>query len=404
MVSLAAIFALAIVFIQSASAAFASIDHVEVNGVQATIGSTSTIDLGTFTGDNLPVRVTFTANANANDTRIKVWLSGEKDNAVSSDRFDTVSGSTYSRLVSVNVPSYITDLTEPMKLEVSIENRESGVTDQAEISLTAQRESYVLTVLDANLATKASAGDAMPVDIVLKNTGSHLAEDTFVTVRIPALGVEQRAYFGDLSATDQSNPDMSDAVERRMLVNVPKTAPAGVYTVEVEAYNADSDAKVTKKVSIVGASDDTDVISTSQSKAFAAGDTQSYSLTLVNSGNKIRVYELVPESSDSLTVSLDEPVVALSAGTSKTVKMDVKADKAGKYEFAVNVYANGELVKKEAFTADVVKGSSTSLGGSNTTVLLTVVLAIIFVVLLVVLIVLLTRKPQKTEEFGESYY
>ena len=33
-----------------------------------------------------------------------------------------------------------------------------------------------------------------------------------------------------------------------------------------------------------------------------------------------------------------------------------------------------------------------------------IILAIIFVVLLIVLIVLLTRKPEKAEEFEESYY
>jgi preprotein translocase subunit SecG len=40
----------------------------------------------------------------------------------------------------------------------------------------------------------------------------------------------------------------------------------------------------------------------------------------------------------------------------------------------------------------------------NPIVVLTVVLAIIFLVLLVVLIVLIGRKPQKSEEYGESYY
>lgn len=402
MVSLAAIFVLAILVTQNASA-FASIDDVEVNGVDALNGA---VNIGAFAGDSLPVRVTFTATADAQDARIKIWLSGEKDNAVSSERFDVLNGSTYSRLVSVAIPANI-DPSEEFRLEIQIENRNDGApaSAYAEVQVTAQRTSYALNVLDVNLGTKAVSGEAMPVDIVLKNTGSHLAEDTFVKVRIPALGVEQRAYFGDLSATDQSDPDRSDAVERRMFVNIPKSAPAGVYTVEVEAYNADSDETVSKKIAIVGASEDTSVVSTAQSKTFAVGETKQYSITLVNSGNRIRVYELVPEVSDNLNVEMDESIVAVNAGTSKTVKINVVADKAGEQTFAVNVYSDGELVNKQTFSANVQ--GSTGFGGfkgGSTTLVLTIVLAIIFVVLLVVLIVLLTRKPEKTDELGENYY
>lgn len=406
LVSLAAAFVLVLVLVQNASA-LVNIESVEVNGVETlyTNGDVSGINIGAFAGDSLPVRVTFTAHDIAlTDARIKIWLTGEKDNSVSSDRFEVLNGSTYSRLVSVPLPANI-DPSENFNLRVEIESGD-GVADWKEISIVAQRESYQVEVLDANIATKAKAGEAMPVDIVLKNTGSQLAEDTFVKVTIPALGVEQRAYFGDLSAVDQgddgNHPERSDAVERRMLVNVPKSAPAGVYTVNVEAYNADSDATISKKVAIVGASEDTVVISNAKDKTFAVGDKAQYSITLVNSGNGVEVYELVPEVSDNLNVELSDPVVAISAGTSKTVQMTVGAEKAGEYAFAVNVYSNGELVSKQAFSA-TVEGNK-SIGGNSTTLVLTVVLAIVFVVLLVVLIVLLTRKPEKNDELGENYY
>ena len=108
-------------------------------------------------------------------------------------------------------------------------------------------------------------------------------------------------------------------------------------------------------------------------------------------------------SSSGLNVEVSEPVVAVPAGTSKTVKIMASAEKAGKYDFAVNVHSEGELVKEEKFTLDT-EGSNARATAGNATVLLTVILAIVFVVLLVVLIVLLTRKPEKSEELGESYY
>ena len=123
-------------------------------------------------------------------------------------------------------------------------------------------------------------------------------------------------------------------------------------------------------------------------------------MTLVNSGNKVQVYELVFEGPAGLQVSSVDQIVALPSGSTKTVKVLASAEKAGKYTFVVNVKADGNLVAQKTFVT-MVEGSAKTANG---TVVLTVILAIIFVVLLVVLIVLLTRKPQKADEFGESYY
>jgi hypothetical protein len=395
LVSLVAVFALLMVSVSSVSA-FADIRSVEVSGIQA-LGSGSAV--ASFAGDTIPVLVVFNATADASDVRVKAWVSGNREYSVSSDRFDVIKGNMYSKLMAVQVP-YDVDPSESFRLEVEIESRNDGVGDSATINVTVQRESYKVEVLDVSMDNKAKAGDNLLLDIVLKNRGRQLAEDTFVTVSIPALGVEERSYFGDLSAVDQSDPDKEDAVERRMSVAVPSNAREGIYSVEITAFNADSQETVTKKVAIVGASEDSMVVSSGKSKSFAVGETGSYSVTIVNSGSKIALYELSFETPSGLVASSDESVIAVPAGSSKTVKFDVSAQKAGNYNFAVNVNSNGNLVSRESYTA-VVEGTNFA---ANATVILTVVLAIIFVVLLVVLIVLLTKKPQKTEEFGESYY
>src|SRR3989344_3459316 len=362
LVSLVAIFALAISLIASVSASSIS---VEVSGVQAT-------NLAVFAGQTLPVRVVFSSDISASDVRVKAWISGEQALAVSTDRFNVVAGKTYSRLVSIQVPSNI-DPTEDLTLNVLVENRENGTIVERTVSLSAQRDSYVVEILDANMNSEVKAGSSLPIDIVLKNRGMQLAEDTFVRAKIAALGIEQKAFFGDLSPLDQTNPDREDAVQKRIVLNIPFNAPVGIYLVELQVYNADSVATTTQKVSVVsGASENTVFISTANSKTFAVGDKAVYSLTLVNSEDKVRVYQLSAETPVSLAASLDESVIVVPAGSSKTVNFGVTASKEGT---------------------------------SNATLVLTIVLAIIFVVLLVVLIVLLTRKPEtKAEEFGESYY
>lgn len=396
MVLLVATLALFFYSLSSVSAApFGYISSVEVDGVEGLAGT----PIAVFDGQNLEVRLVFYADANADDVRIKAWLSGGKDFSVSSERFDVLAGNIYSRTMNVQMP-YNIDPSEAFNLEMSVESANDGIADQQTISLTGQRESYVLQVLDAIMSSNAKAGDRMSVDIVLKNRGRQPADDTFVTVSIPALGVEAKAYFGDLTPVDQANPDKTDSVERRMYLTVPSTASAGVYTMNIEAYNADSDARVSKKIAIAGASDDTALVSSVTTKSFATGDTGEYSLTLVNSGNSIRVYDLVFETPAGLTVTTDDTTVVVPAGSSRTVKLEASATKAGTYNFAVDANSDGALFKRQSYIANV---ESKGFAGSAA-VLLTVVLAIIFVVLLVVLIVLLTRKPEKSEEFEESYY
>jgi len=386
--------ALAVAFISLSSvSAFASITGVEVNGVDAL---TNGRDVAVFAGEVLPIRVFFDGTDYSEDARVKVWISGNRDYTFSSQRFD------------VQVPSDI-DPSEPLMLEVSVESRNGGVADTVEIDLAAQRESYLVQALDVNMPTQVTAGEMLSADVVLKNRGRQFAEDTFVTVRIPALGVSNRVYFGDLSDIDQplrdgsdDRLDKEDAAQRRVTLNIPANAPSGVYNVEFEVYNADYGETVTKRIAIVGASENSMVVLSSTSKTFAVGETASYTITLVNTGNKVRVYELEVIPSTGLKANVDESVVAVPAGSSKTVKVDVTATEAGKKTITVNVNSNGELVESKSLIANV-EGRS-GITGTNATVVLTVVLAIIFVVLLVVLIVLLTRKPEKKEEFGESYY
>jgi len=406
LVSLVAVLALAIFLVSNVSA-FATITNVEVSGVDAVVGGSNVnVNISAFAGQTLPVRAVFTATSDASDVRVKVWLSGDRDYSVSTERFDVLAGNTYSRLISVQVPFDI-DPSESLKLEVSIESKANGEVARKQVSLTAQRESYLVEILDVAFDPKVSAGDNLALDIVLKNRGRQNADDTFVRVTIPALGVERRAYLGDLTPIDQpilsgstDRLNKEDAAEGRLYLPIPANAPAGIYVVQIEAYNADSSTTVTKKIAVVGASGDSVVVSPVTSKNLATGEDGVYSITIVNSGNKVKVYDVSFESPSGLTLEADEPVFAIPSGASKTVKVTVSADKAGKYSFNINVNSNGELVSTESYVANV----EGKVAGSNATVVLTVVLAIVFVVLLVVLIVLLTRKPQKAEEFGESYY
>lgn len=393
MVSMVAMLVLA-AFAASSVSAFASIDRVTVNGIESFGNGTAAV----FAGETIPVRVIFTATEDATDVRVMARLIGESGVSEVTERFDVLANNTYSRLVNIKMPFDI-DPSEDLVLVVSVESN-ARLADEQRINLEVQRESYLVELLSVESVDQIRAGATLALDVVLKNRGRQTAEDTYVRATIPELGVSHTAYFSDLTPEDQSHPDKEDAVERRMYLSIPRNAAPGVYTIELEAYNSDSSSIRTKRIVVVGVDAESRVLSPSTSKSFAVGEEKVYSMTIVNSGDEIKVYDLVVDSSSGLTVEAEDYLIVVPAGSSKTVKLTATASEEGDYTFDVTVNSDGELVKQESFAA-TVEGSATKV---NASVVLTVILAVIFVVLVIVLIVLLTRKPQKSEEFGESYY
>ena len=389
--------------IQSASAvSFGNIANVEVNGIPASAG---VVNFASFAGQKMPVLVRFDATANAMDVKMKAWISGEKGNAADSDRFDVIAGGTYSMLVYVDIPTDMNDnLDEPRTLEIIVESRQDGIADEETIQFRVQRESYDIEILAVNMDGQVKAGEPLPIDVVLKNKGRHFADDTFLKIKVPELGIETQTYFGDLSPVDQGNPDKEDAVERRAFLRIPSSAKAGVYTVILEAFNGDSVDSLERKIMVSGASEDTMIVASAPEQTFSTNEEGEYTITIVNKGSEVRVYELSIVTPTELDLTLSEPVVVVPAGSSRTVKMTASAKEEGKYTFTVNVFSDGQATDTKSFKANVKSATGAKGTGVNTTVLLTVILAIVFVVLLVVLIVLLTRKPETKEDFSESSY
>ncbi len=402
LVSLVAMFAVvAGIFLASSVAAFtfAQITEVEVNGIVYDGGT-----IAAFAGETLDVEVEVMGHDYRPDVRIVARLIGAGGVYESTERFDLLMDKSYRRTLNVEMPSNI-DPSEQYVLELSVESErafgDSPIGDRTEVNLQVQRGSYEVEIISVAAASEVMAGETLALDVVLKNIGRHLAEDTFVEAVIPQLGVNSRAYFGDLSFEDQSDPDKEDTAERRIYLRIPSTAQAGVYEIQLTAYNSDSVVSTVKRV-VVTPSGGSMIVSSMDSQTFAVGDEATYSMTLVNAGNAIQIYQIVVDSGNGLNVRASESVVVVPAGSSKTVQLMASAQKEGDYSFNVNVHSDGNLVQTQSFMAKV-EGST--LGASGAAVVLTIVLAIIFVVLVVVLIVLLTRKPdKKNEDFGESYY
>ncbi len=377
-------------------------------------------NVAVIAGETVDVKVYFTSEQNAPDVRIKASIEGDKlDVSEVTSSFDVEEGKRYSKTLTLKVPYELKDvLSDDLSLSVKIWNGDYK-TEYEDIALRVQRPTYNADVKSVNVPQNIEAGDNIPVDVVLKNIGYNDLNDVYVTASISELGLKETSYFGDLVAIEcdedddavenygvdidrKCNEDDQSTMSGRLYLEVPYSVKEGIYTLEVEVTNDDATSKITKQITVSNNIADS-VIATSTRKSATVGESAEYNLLIVNPTDRVQVYRIVTESNSDLSSSVDEAVVAVQAGSSKTVKITASAKTEGEYNFNVDVLSGNDLVNSVVLSLKAEKGSLASEKNSPI-VILTVILAIIFLVLLVVLIVLIGKKPEKSEEFGESYY
>jgi len=302
-------------------------------------------------GDEVTLEVTFTVrdldlttpeiDGSASDVRIKVELEGDKESVdVLSNAFDVEAGHTYTKTLKLEVPFELKDdLSDDLTLSVRIWN--GDLESEYENLVRVQRPSYNPVVKSISTSQSVDAGETFPVDIVLKNIGYNDLDDVYVTVGIPTLGVQKTAYFGDLVAQEDCTEDCEeeDTVSGRIYLEIPYSAKAGIYTLEVSVENDDVVANFARQIAVENNLPE-NVIVTSTSKTVAVGENAEYTLLLVNPTDSLVVYKVIAESSGDVSSSVDGAVVAVPAGSSKTVTVTAKAKSEGEYNLDVNVFSN----------------------------------------------------------------
>jgi hypothetical protein len=220
---------------------------------------TDTTELAGMAGEVIPVRVIFTAGTDSVDVKVKAEIYSGRDSSVdSTSRFNIVADKTYTKLLSLQLPTDLKDVTKDLTLEVSIVDANSSTdnyysTDDLEVAM--QRESYEFDILSVDHNLVVSADEIMAVAVVVKNTGFERADDGFVVVSIPELGISAKGYLGDLVA-DEPVEEEEDSVQKVLYLRIPSNAKSGVYDVNVKAYNSDSATSVTGAVKVLGSNDE----------------------------------------------------------------------------------------------------------------------------------------------------
>ncbi len=377
----------------SAATNLATIDAVKIDDIYA-LGD----EVAVVAGETITVKVFFTALEDAADVKVKLELEGQKiDVDAVTSSFNIEEGKKYSKTLTLTIPHELqNEVSGDTTLDIKIWNGDFRTEDNS-ISLRVQRPSYDVSIMSIGSSQTVEAGQILPVDVVLKNTGYNNLDDLYVTLKIPALGIERTSYFGDLVSIETKNDD--DTEVKRIFVEIPFNAKAGSYAIDVKISNSDLTISKTKQIEVKNEFS-SNTIAVDMKKSVAVGGEGEFELFVSNPTNKLKVFRIVTESNGDLTTSSNMQLVSVPAGTTKIVTITANPHAKGEYDFDVSVFAGEELVDK--VTLSVYAGGKTSSG--NSIVALTIILAIIFLVLLGVLFALLRKKPEQTEEFGESYY
>jgi hypothetical protein len=374
MVSFIAI-AMALFLVTTVSAA----EIADANGLTITVDKIDVANSpAVIAGENVEVEVQFTANVDASDVRIKVEIEGDKvDVDTVSESFDIEAGHSYKKSLTLRVPYELKDsLSSNVELEIKVWNAEHKTENESVLKV--QRPSYNVDFKSIGVPQTVTAGQTFPVDLVLKNIGYKDLEDIYVVAKLTGTGIEKTVYFGDLVSNEWNYSDCcddenTDTINGRIYLEVPYDLPNGVYSLEIQVSTSDLDLSETTQITISNEFPNT-ITKTEEG------------LFIVNPTNSLRVYKVVFPS--------NEMFVTVQAGSTEFVEVNADSE-----IYTVNVFTmNGDLVGSYNFSEQV------SEEGNSAIVVLTIILAIIFLVLLIVLIVLIGKKPQKTEEFGESYY
>ncbi|NCN86906.1 hypothetical protein GW932_03655 [archaeon] len=393
-------FVLALFLVAGASAVSFTGDLSDTTAKVLVDGINANNDVSVVAGDEVTVEVTFEAVVNDTDVTVEATIEGDKAKAFASTGvFDVEAGKSYKKNLVLKVPYELKDdISNDLELTIEIDGKEYK-SESVVVLLRVQRPSYNAVVKSLTTPSSITAGETFPIEVVLKNMGYNDLDDVYVSARIAELNVMQGPkWFGDLVTLKDCDDDcdLEDTVVGKLYLDVPYTAKAGVYNLELKVENDDTESIVTKQIVIANDFSE-NVISTTATKTVAKGEEAVYELLIVNPTNNVKVYKIVTDSED-VTSTVSQTVIAVPAGSSKTVEVRASSDVEGEYTFNVNVFSGENLEKTVAYNLSV-EGKQT-----NTIFVLTVVLAVIFLVLLVALIVLLGKKPEKSEEFGESYY
>ncbi|MEM4215318.1 MAG: hypothetical protein QW484_03075 [Candidatus Pacearchaeota archaeon] len=364
----------------------------------------------------LSVKVVFKSNKDLSNVKLHVWLNGYREEIEArTTEFDVFRGNLYSKTLVLDIPHDI-DARVLYTLYAKIEsNHELTGVDEAKIDMSVQRIANVLDILSIDLydhqnyyrgvcgqcTSTFNAGSTLYVDVVVKNRGNHKAEDVYLKVSIPELGISRNVYVGDIEAYDGYGK-VEDTEKVTIALPLPNTE--GTYTLEIKAYNTEVSDKETRTIVVEKQLERNIQIMPQITEVKSnKGSTATYSLFITNIGETSENFIIEVLGTEGWATATVVPATfRLNSGESKIVTINLEIDKDAEsriYPFTVRVKYGNEA-KQYNFSANV---SGTAFDWKIFLMIVGIVLAVVIIVLLVITLIKQNKTTEEKPEL-ESYY
>ena len=367
-------------------------------------------------GEDMDVKVVFKTAKNLYNVRVKAWINGYREDIEDKTGiFDAFKDNQYSKVLFLPIPDDI-DARDTYTLYVKIEsNEELNGVDEARIDTSVQRSANLLEILSVDLYDHSNfyqgvcgtcsvtfeAGTTVYADVVVKNTGNHIAEDVYVKLSIPELCIERTVYLGDLGSFDSRQYEDTEQVT----IALPLPGDEGTYELVIEAYNSEMETEETRTLILERELErDVEILPQITEASVNQGETAKYSLIVTNLGESYESFIVEVLGADGWsTVRVSPASFSLAEGESRLVNvyLDINDNtETGTYPFTVRV-KYGTEAKQFNFNTEVRKSTA---DWKWVLVILGIILAIGILVLLILLLVRQTSSEEERPETVESYY
>lgn len=326
-----------------------------------------------------------------------------------SKTFKLHNGVTAVKSLEVQVPYEMN--TNEMSLHIYVADQHGSYTDKYEIDVVGVENSDAVRFVKTQLnypVVKAGEIRSITPKVVVKNYGSEDFDDVYLTVRIPALGVQQELQSIELEANEER-------VFEDLWLRIPADAEAGVYTVEyVVEYDRYEKAEAFDKLTIEAQEESTEantktIITVPDVQSVMAGATGvAYPVVIANMGKDAKAYQLTVQGVEAWGTARVDPTstIIVPAGQTVTAFVYVSANEntvAGEKIFQLTV-SDGVESKQIPLTTIVAEQES-SWNGLKT--VLEVGLIVLVIILIIIgLIVGFNKLKGNDEEDDEdkTYY
>ena len=418
--------------VSGVASAAVTINSVEVDDTEFSVaGGVITIDVDK--DNELEVKIVATSIVDEDDVQMSAYIRGNRKDLIEdiTDIFDMKAGVSYSKKLTLDLPSRMTQNT--YTLYIRVENNAGQLQDQMTFSLDIGAVNNDLDIKDVVLSPEnyVKAGRALLTTVRLKNRGALDQEDIKVKVSMPELGISASDYIDELDAecNDSDNDCDDSTTSEELYLRIPDCAEPGIYTVKVCVEYDDGDeedceiteievtegdlcpAKVEPECPIPGCgvpSESKTIITIGpEEQEIEAGKTAVYSVTLTNQGTGSKSYAVSVDAGDWADVSVAPTnVVVLSAGESKSVFVNVEAVEAGEQMLAVTISSGDKVLKQVPLKASVEEVSASGISSIKRGLEIGLVILVVLLVILGLIIGFnkLRSSDEDEDKEEQTYY